>query len=459
MSSSSGSVGTRSSSTHESPIACWRNAPQNPRPKHPEEDSEVPTSEKGWIHQNLKDGLIPGGGNQLWILHDDGSHSLYAHAQTGSIPKSLCPKTKSKFSKPRDKDNDPVDENGMYAEIALLPAQRKRVKAGQKLGKIGNAGSSTGPHLHIHVQKKNSNSKWVADRMKFRRGMSTPWDNGKVDINKWTSFSGKPITKGEVLFWPPTRLAREFARHQASSKSFQRVFKHLANSGFRPKIINAYSVGGTVYLNHIWEPSKGAWRAYWRQPKKSLQTNLDKAKKDGYAPVFVDSYLDHGKVRYVAIYIKGKRGKWLMRSNLTAPQHDKVLNDAKAGGMKPVSISVVSSGGKRRYTDLYRADNIGSWTLKSQVAETAYQGTFNKQSAAGRMPIYLDGYMHKGKAFYSVIFSSKFGKNVRARHNMSSSGYQSQYTKAAKAGLVTQTVTAFDGAKSQQRFGAAWVKP
>ena len=59
--------------------------------------------------------------------------------------------------------------------------------------------------------------------------------NGKADIKKWTSFSGKVITRGDVLFWPPTRLSKEFARHQASAGSFQRVFKHLSNSGYRPK--------------------------------------------------------------------------------------------------------------------------------------------------------------------------------------------------------------------------------
>jgi len=140
-------------------------------------------------------------------------------------------------------------------------------------------------------------------------------------------------------------------------------------------------------------------------------------------------------------------------------QHEQVLKEAKGDGLKPVSVSVVSTGGKRRYTALYRSESIGSWTLKSQVAESAYQGVVNSELAAGRLPIYLDGYVHKGKPTYSVIFSSKFGKKVLARHNMSSSDYQAEYQKAIKGGRVTQTVTAFDGAKSTHRFGASWVKP
>ncbi len=438
-------------------IGCWRNAPQNPRPKRPEEDNSIALKDKGWIAQELKDGLIPGGGNHLWILHDDGTRALYAHAQAGEIPASICPKTKTKYDAPVD--SSILDENGMNSEVGLLPAQRKRVKAGQFLGLVGNAGSSTNPHLHIHLEKKTTGGDWVAEPLRFKRGMSTPWNDGKADIDKWTSFSGKPITKGEVLFWPPTRLSREFARHQAGTDSFGRMFDHLSNSGFQPKIIDSYSVGGKVFLNHIWEPADGQWRAFSRQSQATHQTNLDKAKADGYAPVFIDSYLENGQVRYAAIYVKNKPGKWLLRSNLTTAQHDTLLDEAKADGLKPVAVSVVSTGGQRRYTALYRSENIGAWTLKSQVKESEYQGVVNAELAKGRLPVYLCGYMHDGDPYYSAIFSSKFGKNVRARHGLSSSDYQKEYTKAAKDGLVTQTVTAFDGAQSQHRYGAAWVKP
>jgi Polyglycine hydrolase-like, structural repeat len=440
-------------------IACWRKAPQNPRPKLPEEDNDVPTAQKGWYHQNLKDGLMSGGGNHLWILHDDGTRALYAHAQTNAIPASLCPKTKTKFDSVPDKSAGNLDENGMYPEIALLPAQRKRVKAGQFLGRIGHSGSSTGPHIHIHTERKNPNGSWVADLMRFRRGMSTPWNGGAADIDAWTSFSGKRITKGNVLFWPPTRLGREYARHKAGTSSFGRVFKHLANSGFRPKLIDGYSVGGRVFLNHIWEPSTGGWRAYSRQTQAAHQANLDKAKADEYEPVFIDSYLQNGQVRYATVYQKNKPGQYRLRSNRTQQQHQAIFNKAKADGHKPVSVSIVSVNGQRRYTALYRTNSIGSWSLKSSVREADYQGVVNTQKAAGRLPIYLNGYMHNGTPYYSVIFSSKYAGKTRARHKLSSAGYQTQIEKAWSDGFVTQSVTAFDGASSQHRYGAVWVKP
>lgn len=56
--------------------------------------------------------------NHVRILHDDGSMAVYAHLQTGSV----------------------VVRPGM------------RVRAGQVIGKSGNTGFSTGPHLHFAVQ-------------------------------------------------------------------------------------------------------------------------------------------------------------------------------------------------------------------------------------------------------------------------------------------------------------------
>ncbi len=437
-------------------IACWRNAPDNPRPKYPNEDNNIPNEEKMWWHPFHRAGLLAGGGNHLWILHDDGTRALYAHAKQGSIPASLCPRNATRFSTKPDRTQ--LDENGMYDPIALKPFERKRVKAGQFLGRIGHSGSSTGPHIHIHVERKNTAGEWVADPMRFRRGMSTPLNNGQADITKWTSFSGQTMPKGEILFWPPTRLDREYARHKARATSFPRVFKHLANSGYRPRIIDGYSVGGKVFFNHIWEPAKKPWRAYFGETGAKHQANFNKAKTDGYAPVFVDSYLQNGKIRYVTVYEK-KPGRYVLRRNMTGQQHQALFNQSAAEGLTPVSISVVSVNGQRRYTALYRKENIGSWVHKSAVREADYQKEVNAQQARGRLPIYLNGYMHKGTPYFSVVFASKYAGRTRARHGLSASGYQTAAETSWGQGFITQSVTAFDGAKSLHRFGAVWVKP
>ena len=88
---------------------CWRDADDNPNP-----GTIVSTPAPG--------------GNMLWIRHAGNEYALYAHLQKESIPKTLCP------------------TNGLQTAGAS-------VSRGTLLGKAGNSGQSSGPHLHLHVQQ------------------------------------------------------------------------------------------------------------------------------------------------------------------------------------------------------------------------------------------------------------------------------------------------------------------
>lgn len=75
--------------------------------------------------RNSQNGRLPDpAGNFVRIEHNDGTHSAYLHLQQGSV--------------------------------VVKPGQQ--VKAGSLLGKSGNTGRSTGPHLHFVVQKHIDNS-------------------------------------------------------------------------------------------------------------------------------------------------------------------------------------------------------------------------------------------------------------------------------------------------------------
>ncbi|WP_413043645.1 M23 family metallopeptidase [Pseudomonas sp. YJ42] len=75
--------------------------------------------------RNNQGGRLPDpAGNYVRILHDDGSHSAYLHLKRGSVQV----------------------QSG------------QQVKAGALLGRSGNTGRSTGPHLHFVVQKAYGDS-------------------------------------------------------------------------------------------------------------------------------------------------------------------------------------------------------------------------------------------------------------------------------------------------------------
>jgi hypothetical protein len=436
-------------------MGCWRNAPDNPRPKLPTEDADkIALADKKWLHQSFRNGLIPGGGNSLWIKHDDGTYALYAHAAPGTIPASLCPNSKALMDAPTPDDAELLD--GVVGPATQVPAGlRKRVKAGDFLGRAGNTGNSTGPHTHIHVQKLNASGKWEGTPIVFERGLSTPWSDGKATLEGWTSFSGKIIPKGEVLFWPPTRLGKEYARHGLPAEDLQRTFSHLANSGFAPEVLDCSSVGGNVYYNMVWRPANGAWRAHFGMTGDTIEAKFDAAKTEGLHPVYIDSCSSKNGPRYAAIFEK-TGGLYRWRFNIDADDHQSVFENASGEGLRPVNVSVISMNGQRRYTSLFRKVDYGSMILKSQLDEAGYQQAVNENKEAGRKPVYVAVYMHGGKPNFSAIFAQKPAGDWRARHDLSGSDYQDEWSGALKGGFLTRALSGYDGAAASLELAAVW---
>lgn len=427
-------------------IRCWRNAPENPRPYSSAlgDSFDEAFEDRDWLHAQWRAKRMSGGGNHLLVEEANGDLVLYAHAQPGSISASLCPHNSQLYSV-ADAD----------AEADVPDAQQATISAGQFLYKAGNSGNSSAPHLHIHKQDPDGEPL----QFRFRRGLSTAVTNGnKADINKWTSFSGKPIPSGPILFWPPSKLGGEYARHGYEAGDFQRLFDHLANSGFWPEWIDGYSVNGKPYLNFVWRPAAAEWRSFFLIDGASYQAEVTKAKTDGFSPVQVESSLSGGQVRYTVIFAKGVPGQWEARHGLTTAQHEALLDQMKAAGLSPINVSVVAPGGDRRYTVLYRKRDIGAWQVKSRVAEADYQALYSANAAEGRRPYYVNAYMDDGKPYISVIFSSKPPGARKDRHSLTAAGYQQEFDSAMSAGLATRAVSAFDGAQSQHRFIAIWRK-
>lgn len=437
-------------------VAGWRNAPENPRPKKANEQNP---EKKLWLHEEFRKGRIPGGGNCLFIVHDDGTMALYAHAQTGSIPASLCP-INDKFLGELPTSGPTENEFGLDIRANVPIAQRRRVRAGDFLGRVGNSGNSEGPHLHFHVQKKgpsSNNDDWEGIPISFRRGLAQPRTSGLVDMETWESFSGKPIPKGKVVFWPPTRLTEEYARHRFDDALMQRLWDHLTNSGFMPEIIDGYSVAGEVFYNLIWRPADGTFRGFFGQTSSELQDHVDKAKEDGFAPVFVDSYSSKHGVRYAVIF-KKVDGLFRMRHDISTADHDKTFQLAKNEGLQPVNVSVVSVGGQRRYTVLYRQHNLSDWVLRSQIPENDYQSEVDDHNKADRYPVSLNVYKHQGKNWFSVVFAKQPSPNWTASHGMTSATYQTKYDDARRLNMLTRTIAGYDGAISNHVYAAMWRK-
>ena len=152
---------------------------------------------------------------------------------------------------------------------------------------------SSAPHLHIHREKGGQDGATKTSgtpvEIDFRSGLYVPLDNTKGPYRTpWFRFAGNPIPPGKVLAWPSHSLGGA-ARHGYRADRFQAMFDHLTDSGYWLEWLDAYAVGGTSYINHVWHPAKGPWRAYFLVDANKYEEVLKQAKIDGYQPVLLES--------------------------------------------------------------------------------------------------------------------------------------------------------------------------
>lgn len=97
-------------------------------------------------------GVAPNGyGNFLMVTHKDGTSSLYAHLDDFSATiKRFVTQEQLKAQR--------------YALDLYLTPDKFPVKSGDVIAKLGNSGSSGGPHLHFEIRDSNANSINVISR-------------------------------------------------------------------------------------------------------------------------------------------------------------------------------------------------------------------------------------------------------------------------------------------------------
>lgn len=130
-------------------VACWRSMPDD----LPDRDDDTPPG-----CAELPGGQCMATGNHLWLRTDDDHLVLLAHLMQGSIPDHLCPIPGA----------DPIPDTLSDAPCAIAgrlsgpvdatrlerldpPVAYPPVARGDFLGRVGESGQASGPHLHLSV--------------------------------------------------------------------------------------------------------------------------------------------------------------------------------------------------------------------------------------------------------------------------------------------------------------------
>lgn len=414
------------------------------------ENPEPPTYETN-LYQT---GVIPssqGGNGNCFIIQYGDEIVTYAHLKKGSLNKALL---------------DPG----------------KKVKAGDFLGLSGNSGNSSNPHLHIEVVQRHTdplktlgvsnNPENVSLRpFPFRNTYSIAFDKLlKPDPNaSWVKLNGNSIADVSAAIWPsankpcwyPPGLS-ELAFHGVSKSAFQASYNKIADCGYYPEWIEAFSVNNNTYFNVIFRPytpglSCKALTDLSKEAFNNEITNNAKLAKP-LRLVFVDSYLDKGQMKYSMIWLNSKGPANFTYIAKTEQEHQQLFDDNSAKGWVPVNVSVVSVGGLRLYTALYEQKNVGGFQLKSKLSPAEYQSLFEANNNKKFEQVYINAYTHNGETQFSVIWYEHSGyKGMVAVRKANNENYQSNYDANLAAGFTTRCVTGYE-INGKASYAASWAK-
>src|SRR5262245_28543418 len=160
--------------------SCWRSFPDDPAP-----GTQPPNNAN-----------IFKGGNHVVIITDQGNAFSLNHFKSNSIPAELCPSNPDGTPFP---PGGAQDAQGNWRPQAYIdPANRPRVREGDFIGRAGNSGGSSNPHLHISVQPVLPElDAWgrelLGDKMpfNFRDAWAHPYDReSQTTVDGWYRMRG-----------------------------------------------------------------------------------------------------------------------------------------------------------------------------------------------------------------------------------------------------------------------------
>ncbi len=245
------------------------------------------------------------------------------------------------------------------------------------------------------------------------------------------------------------------ARHGLTAEAYQTEFNQFVARGYRPTYVSGYTDGSQPRYAAIFQPnaSGGGWSSRHGITASEYQTEVNQAVQKGWRPVVVNGFSVGNQDRYVAIFEPANGMVWEARHGLSAQQYQNEFTRLLGLGYRLVHVSGYTAGGQERYAAIWDKSGGAAWEARHGLTPSQYQAEFDRLLQQGYRLRHVTGYSVGGQDRYAAIWDKSQGPAWIGRHNIDAATYQQAVTDNWRNGYRPVEVNAFEGA-SGTRFAS-----
>ncbi len=151
----------------------------------------------------------------------------------------------------------------------------------------------------------------------------------------------------------------------------------------------------------------------------------------------------------------GAAESWEAYHGVTAADHQKNFDRLSGQGYRIISLSVYGDPSDPRYAAVWVQRSGRDWIAVHGVDGAGYQAFFDKQTAAGYVPVLVSATGTFENTVFAAVFEQGVTPSAFARHGMTEADFDSQNQAAAKANQYLRSVTIY-GTAADRRYAAIW---
>ncbi|RDL35295.1 uncharacterized protein BP5553_07226 [Venustampulla echinocandica] len=247
------------------------------------------------------------------------------------------------------------------------------------------------------------------------------------------------------------------AKHGMTSDQYETASKDLVSQGYRLNYISGYTINNTASYAAIWEKKAStAWVANHSMTSAQYQERYNTYTSQGYRPVLVNGYTVNGIDYYAAIFDKSSSGPWIEGHGMTDSVYQTNIDSYAKKGYRVIHVSGYCVGNEVRYAAIWlKTENACCSVTYHGMTSADYGEEFDRLNKSGYRLTLVNGYQVDGIDYYAAIWERKTGPVPYAKHGMTSAQYQDELDNSYYQGYMLKVISGYDQGQSD-RYAAIW---